>query len=820
MTFFNGENHKRLTRKQKEYAKNKEMKKRAQEYIDYMSTLPSFIDVKETKVNLDLINGDINIEEMYDNPYSVNIGDETVLLDYQDISHTPLISQVSNTFVGEVSKLTFNPSVKDLSPSRATFLKKEAANRLAKFFENRIALRKQEILSGKLLQYGFSDPFQDPNTQMQIQQEVDAEIQQETPESIFEFLLTKQSTPKARGAQTILTTLSDSKDVKQETVQGLKYLLASGAQIYYSGTEGNDIKYEAVNPMFFNSVGSFEEEWVQKHRAAKRLMWLHKDDIIQRFAEDLSTEDLNKLDSQYELIGNTSGYFYDWEKNNAMKHQQYVMSREGVVERLKDINLSTREGQEKYKALHVELFPDASVYGGYETKFGIRLTHVVWRDKKILYKVGRIINGKIKYFYVSEEYEQSDLDEEVTKIYVDEVWEAYVIGTYDPIFVRVRALPNQYLDPDNPYNVNLPYTGKKVGTNKGVSKPFVFVNLGKAQQKDFDISIASIKHAMATEMGSVFTLLMELKPDSWSWQDYIDSIRNLHLMPISVSSLMGNPTAAQFLKEINLTRAADLAQKIAVAEMHKKLLYTSMLFNEERIGTISQYAAGINASAAQTASYNQTTYLTQQHVDIVNKSMMQLLNVGASYYLNNPDKAALILDDLSLADLIISGEIGYPYYGIIIADNFQEADVVNTLKSYALPFIQNSQNHLAIMDIIMAKTEAEIRDIMQKESESIKRQMEEQQRIAQEQFQMDQQTKLQIKEIEAQKEIQINASKLENALQRTMIDSQKFALAQDINKDGQSDLLTSTIIKLKADMEMHKDKMRLEEKKLVVSGKN
>lgn len=814
MPYLNGENHKRLTRKQKEYSKYKEMKKRAQEYNDFLDTLPPFVDIEETVTNLKLINGDIDIEEMYDNPYQVNIGSETVQLDYQDISHTPLIAQVVNTYIGEVSKLTFNPSVKDLSPSRATFLKKEAANRLAKFFENRIATRKQEILANKLLQYGFSDPFQNPETQMQIQQEVDAEIQQETPESIFEFLLTRHSTPKARGAQTILTTLSESKDVKQETIQGLKYLLASGAQIYYSGIEANDIKYESVNPMFFNSVGSFEEDWVQKHRAARRIMWQHKDDIIQRFSEDLSVEDINKLDSQYELIGNTSGYFYDWENNNAMKHQQYVMSQDGVVERLQDININTREGQAKWKKLHVELFPDASVYGGYETKFGIRVTHVVWRDKKMLYKVGRNVNGKIKYFYVSEEYNESEQDVEVTKIWVDEVWETYMIGTYDPIFVRIRALPHQYLDPENPYNVNLPYSGKKIGTNKGVTKPLVYVNLGKAQQKDFDISIAAIKHAMATEMGSVFTLLMELKPDSWDWQDYIDSIRNLHLMPITTASVQQNPVASQFLKEINLTRAADLAQKIAVAEMHKKLLYTSMLFNEERIGTISQYAAGINASAAQTASYNQTTYITQQHVEIVNKSMMQLLNTGATYYLNNPDKAAMILDDLSLADLMISGEVGYPYFGIIIADNFQEADIVNTLKSYALPFIQNSQNHLAIMDIIMAKTEAEIRDIMQKESDNIKRQMEEQKQIQQQQFQMDQQTKLQIKEMENQKELEINAAKLENALQRTMIDSQKFAMAQDINRDGQSDLLTGTIMRLKAEREMHKDKIALEREKI------
>lgn len=814
MTFFNGENYKKLTRKQKEFSRFKEMKKRAQEYNDYLDTLPPFVDIEETATNLNLINGDIDIETMYDNPYQVKIGEETILLDYQDISHTPLIAQVSNTYIGEVSKLTFNPIVKDLSPSRATFLKKEAANKIAQYFENRIVARKQEILANKLLQYGFQDPFQDPNTQMQIQQEVDAEIQKETPESIFEFLLTRHNTPKARGAQTILTTLSNSKDVKQETIQGLKYLMASGAQIYYSGTESNDIKYEAVNPMFFNSVGSFEEEWVQNHRAARRVMWLHKDDIVQRFVEDLTPTEINELDEQYELIGNTSGYFYDWEKNNAMKHQQYVMSQDGVVERLQDININTREGQAKWKQLHTELFPDASVYGGYESKFGIRVTHVVWRDKKLLYKVGRKVNGKTKYFYVSEEYEETEEDVEITKVWVDEAWEAYIIGTYDPIFARVRPLPHQYLDPENPYNINLPYTGKKIGTNKGVSKPLVYVNLGKSQQKDFDIAIASIKHAMATEMGSVFTLLMELKPDSWEWQDYIDSIRNLHLMPLSVASIQNNPTAAQFLKEINLTRAADLAQKIAVAEMHKKLLYTSMLFNEERIGTISQYAAGINASAAQTASYNQTTYITQQHVEIVNKSMMQLLNTGASYYLNNPEKAAMILDDISLADLMISGEIGYPYYGIIIADNFQEADIVNTLKSYALPFIQNSQNHLAIMDIIMARTESEIRDIMQKESDNIKKQMEEQKQIQQEQFQMDQQTKLQMKQIDAQKELEINAAKLENTLQRTQIDSQKFALANDINRDGQSDLLTGTVLKLKLDREMHKDKIALEREKI------
>lgn len=805
---------KKLTTKQKKYANFKEMKKRAEDWVAYMDRLFSKDKQEEILINLKLINGEIDIEKMYDNPMEVSMGKETVQLDYQDITHTPLIAQVTNAFIGEISKLLTNLTVKDLSPSRATFLKKEAANRLASYFENRVQVLRQNIMQTTMQKYGITDPFVDPEAQMQIQQEVDSEVQSQTPKDIFDFLINKTSTPKARGAQKILDTLSLKRDVKDENIQGLKYLLASGEEIMYSGREKNDVTYEAVNPMFFQAVGSLETEWYQHHRAAMRVKWMHKDDVIQTFAEELSKADIDKLDNNYELMGSRSGYWYDYDKNNEIKNHQFVMTQKGNIERLRDIDINTREGQAKYKALTADLFEDSAIdYMG--SQLGIKVTHVVYREKRKLYKVGRYLGDEIKFFYISEEYvENEEEDEVVEEIWVDEVWEDYIIGTYDCIHVRTRPIPYQFLDPDNPYLTDLPYCGKKVGTNKGVNKPIIFVNLGKSSQKDFDITIASIKHEIYTEIGSVFTLLMQLKPDNYSWQDFVDSIRNLHMMPLDIAEVVKNPLAAQFLKEINIKSASGLAGKLQVAEMHKQMLYTSMLFNAERVGIISQYANGTNATASQTASYNQTTYLVQQHLGIVNKAMTQLLNVGASYYKDNPEKAAMILDDLSLADLVTSGESGYPYHGITIADNFEEEDIVKLLKSYALAFIQNSQNHLAVMDVILAKTETEIRDIMAQEAESTKKLREEEMQFRDKQLQTEQQTKIQLKDMEDKKEFQINEAKLANALERTMLSRENFLLANDVNKDGQSDLLTGKILELRAKMEMHKDNLKLEEKKL------
>ena len=82
------------------------------------------------------------------------------------------------------------------------------------------------------------------------------------------------------------------------------------------------------------------------------------------------------------------------------------------------------------------------------------------------------------------------------------------------------------------------------------------------------------------------------------------------------------------------------------------------------------------------------------------------------------------------------------------------------------------------------------------------------------QIQTEQQTKIQLKEMEDKKEFQINEAKLANALERTMLSRENFLLANDVNKDGQSDLLTGKIMELRAKLEMHKDNLKLEEKKL------
>ena len=152
---------------------------------------------------------------------------------------------------------------------------------------------------------------------------------------------------------------------------------------------------------------------------------------------------------------------------------------------------------------------------------------------------------------------------------------------------------------------------------------------------------------MMTNMGSVFTFIMNYKPDNISWQDFIDSIRNLKIMPIDTSKAKTDPNAASLFREISMGSTQDIASFLQLADKHQSFLYTSMLFNQERVGAINQYQTSSNKDSSVSSSYNQTTWLTQEYLSIVNSSLNLLLNTGYHFYKDRPDKSAEIFDDIS-----------------------------------------------------------------------------------------------------------------------------------------------------------------------------
>ena len=792
MIFHLGDHKARATRNQKE-ANGFERQKNTMNRIDlgFFNNIRDWDKLKKYDINYKLFNGKLDID-LYDDPICFNFGDEEVSIDYQNISHYPLISQIANAMVGEQINRPFKPMVKDNTPERQTYLKKEFNSRIQQHIQqNILGPKKEQVVQQILQQAGITDLFSlGPDEQMQLAQQVEQTMQAQTPKEIMEFLQHEYQTPTAKQAQRMIDHLTECYDIRAEQIEGFKHAVVTAEEYYYQGVRNEELVFETVPPAYFEWGGSHETEWVQHGTWARRERWLAPEEAITRHALAYTEANLKQLEDYCEPIGGSSDW-YDYEKNEYYKKIMYDYSRSPELQKkYEGTDIKTRSGQERFLEMQRDIFNGGEEHNSDKYEFGVREAHIVWRDKRLLKRVTREINGEERKFYVSEHYKTTDEDKDVQRIWVDEVWEGYKIGTYDAVYVGVQPVPCQYRSLDNPFKVDLPYIGKRYNTHRGMdnSNPSL-IDIGKTLQKDFDTTMASIKHDMTTNFGQQFIMSLNTKPEDWKWQDMIDSMRNVSIIPTDTHKLGINAMDANMSRAVNMSKMSDIAGKIQFAETTRRNLSLAMYFNDSRIGAIGQYATNSTTESNQVASYNQTALFFEQHRKVVEKAMYGFLNTARHYYKDNPEKAALFLDDVSMAELMTGPYSQYKELGISLSNSGPELQKLNLLKQQMLGFIQNGASPESVMQLIFADTEGEVKNIIKRESEKLEKQRQEAMQAQQQQAQMQQQTAIQVEEMRQSREDAREQAKLQSQERRALIDQQKFAIANDADHDGRVDLL-------------------------------
>ena len=823
----NSEIKSRATRKQKE-KNNFELQKNKASLIDLNGgRFRDHNKIERYKMNYGLFNGLLDVE-LYDDPLCFEIGNEEISFDYQSVSHYPLISQIGNAIVGEQQNRPFKPMIKDNTPTGQTQYKKELQSKLQSYVSNSLQQRRQQIQSTILQQSGITDMFSlTPEQQMELVMQVDTQLKKDTPKKIMDYMEFDFQTPTAKQAQRLLDVLVELHDIKYKDVQGFKHAVVTGEEYYYEGERNNQLVFEAVNPTYFDWGGSMDTEWSNEGTWAKREGWYTYEDITTRHAEYLSEKDLRELDFYHEPRGGMR----DWQNFTSTFHKTVVNEFAGnkyLNNKYKDLNIRNKEGQKKMMQLYADVYGQDKIFGnrgnndnrvGYNS-LGIRESHVVWRDKRLLKKVKRQMpDGRLKTFYLDEHYVAQPQDEKVEKIWVDEVWETWIIGTWDQKFVNTRPIPHQYKSLSNPYNVDLPYYGKRYNTHDNVSRNVSLVELGKTYQKDFDLTMASLKHDMATNFGKKFTLLLSLKPEDWTWQQYMDSIRNSPFITLDIHKKGATSADMQFLKSVDMGKMADIAGKIQLLQTQRDGLARVMYFNDARLGAIGQYANQVNTESNQVASYNQTALFFEQHRKIVEKALTSFLDRGRQWFKERPDEAKKYFDDISLAELMTSTATSYRSMGVTLNNSPAELQKIGALKQQALPLIQNGASPQSVINLIFADTETEVRDIITKETAEIEKKRKEAQQIQQQQFQA--QLQQQSENAAAQRELdyKMHTENNQTRILTTEIGSKVMANSQDIDKNNKSDLIQARELEIAQNDKEHEDEMELEYAKLRLKEK-
>lgn len=324
---------------------------------------------------------------------------------------------------------------------------------------------REQIMNKILQESGQTDVFafaNNPEAQMQLEQQINAQLQTELPKDIIDFINGDVQLATAKQAQRMIDYLVDRHGIKFEQVKGFKNAVATGEEYYYAGDYGGKLLFEAVNPIYFTwGGGDRENVWSQRSDWTRRERWLSYQQMVSRHADKIGKRDLELIDLDVEPIGGFHKGTEFWDKDNPhTKKLMYTYSAdEGLRDAFSHVNVKTKEGRKELFHMYDLAFGRyADKYGSNYSDYGIREAHFQWRDLRKMWVVTRNMpDGRERQFWLPEHYEPTYQDIEVKEVWINQGWEGWKLGSFDNAYVGIREIPFQYKSIFNPYDVDLSY---------------------------------------------------------------------------------------------------------------------------------------------------------------------------------------------------------------------------------------------------------------------------------------------------------------------------------------------------------------------------
>lgn len=462
----------------------------------------------------------------------------------------------------------------------------------------------------------------------------------------------------------------------------------------------------------------------------------------------------------------------------------------------------------------------------------IRVLRVYWKSLKKMQKIKYYDEmGDVQSKLRSEEYIiDKDAGEESTTLWVNEAWEGTKIGK--DIYVNMRPRKVQYSKMSNPSFNHFGIIGEIFNTNQ--SRAVSLVDRMKNYQYMYDVLWDRTNKGIQKNYGKILELDLARVPDNWEIEKWMH-FAVVNGIAVTDSFKEGNKGSAtgklagnmqQSKGYLDMETGSYIQQHISLLEYIKMEMGEIAGVSKQREGQISnrETASGIERSVNQSSHITEWWFM--KHEDFKKRCLTAFLDTAKIAFRDNPKKAQYILDDQSIEILNIDEGFCEADYGIVITSSQKTKELENTMKQLAQAFMQNGGNFSTVMDIYLSPSLADMR----RKIEGVENEMKETERM-----QSEQQNKLQEAQLKAQQEIE----KANRDLKKYEIDTratteiQKAIISNTNSEDGienpletvKVDLDRQKIINdhmekiksLNQEMLMHKDKMVIEEKKIIAS---
>jgi len=752
--------------------------------------------IEKYKLNYDLYNGRAKTHN-YSNMCSseelteMGIGMDA---DLSNIRHHPIIDNIAKAIVGEQKKRPLQPIAIDTSREAFNNRRRKKLELLQGYLKNKIIAPIQErITQGYMQEYGIQDPYSlSPEEQKEMQQQIQQRVQFETPEEIHDFMQKNYRVPSEIQGQKIIDYVIKEQDVKFKTDEMFKHAVITGRELYHVDIRHGNPYLEMVNPCGFEYGASDDSLFVEDGEWARYERIIKYSDIFNMYGDILTASDVKKLDKMCILGGG----------NNRDRKQKVESNLVSVVSNMRergseiDIDIKSREGQEKIKSL-MNNGGYRSTVEGYDE---IRHLHVVYKGVRKLKDITRINKEtqEKEHFIVDESYEFSKLKGDIKEniIYAPEIYGGTKIGYGSnsdgdggALYLKKGPLPYQYRSLSNPFDVKLPYYGAEYNKLMNNSENVSIMDLGKPWQYRYNVEMARLDEALASDIGNVLLTTMNAKPRDWSWKKFYEFIKYAKIAPLDLHQEGIGPFDAQFFKSVDLSNMSKIAERVQFLEYLKSQIAVSMSYNPSRLGQPNPHEAVHNNQQNIVQSSFQTEEIFSMHNKVVENVLNGLLGAARIAYKDNPVKTSYILDDMSIAELEIDSELAWrSELGIFIRNSSQDHHNMNIAKELLQPMIQNQLiNFPDAIRLLWSKTGAEVMNIAEKGQENMEKRQQAQAESQEKAMQQQMQMQMQMEEFKHKLDMMAQDKDIAQKDRAAALDAYKFANQYDIDKNQIND---------------------------------
>lgn len=740
-------------------------------------------------INLNLYNGLVNVTDMKEvvNPYSV---DAQFIPD--NIPHHPIIVPKIDLLVGEEIKRRFDWTVTVTNPNAIT--KKE--NDRKTFLNEKIA---------EFLRSNYQD------------EELDLKMRE-----LERYMKYEWQDVREKMANQILNHYWEEQKFQYIFNEGFKDVMVMSEEIYQVDIINDEPILQKLNPLKVRTVRSSNSNKIEDANIIIIEDHWSPAKIVDTFYQDLKPKDIDDIMS---YTSRTSRGEYTDDANN------HVLLRDSLeTDFLIDdyINIAQINGH-----------TFGSDYT--DTDGNVRVLRVYWKSFKKVKKVKFYDeDGDVDYKIMSEEYiPNTDLGEESTDMWVNEIWEGTKIGT--DIYLQMKPKEVQFNRLNNASECHAGIIGQVYNTNQG--RGISLLDRGKNYQYLYDAVWDRLNKAIATNYGKIFELDISKIPNNWEvekWLHFaivnkiavVDSFKEGN-HGASTGKLAGSMNTVGG-RSIDMETGNYIQQHIYLLEFIKNEMSEIVGVSSQREGQISNRETVGGVERAVTQSSHITEYWFMKHEDVKLRVLTAFLETAKVALRGKKNKKVqYILDDQTIKTLNIDSDVFCEAdYGVVSTNSSKTVELEQFLKQSAHAFMQNGGGLSTVMDIFLSPSlmdmrrkieiaEDEINERNAKQAEDANKL--EQQRLAQE-VQLEQ-LKLQLDD---QKNIRDNDTKLQVAqLKNTddadgdgisdTIESEKLQLDRDkLNADidfKRSDL-ENKMKALDNDMKKHKDNISVKKQQI------